>query len=97
MMPTMLSANQPAQFARIEIVHRRHRAELGQEPQRHQRHHRQGVEIRVVVSGEDSRPVFRQALAIAHCKAKRDEDHRAHYDCEEQEPEQPRERVLAHG
>jgi hypothetical protein len=86
-----------AQFARIEIIHRPHRPELRQEPPRHQRHHRQRIEIRVVVAGEHGGAVLRQPLAMAHCQPKRNEDHRAHHQREEQEPEQPRERVLAHG
>jgi len=86
-----------AQPARIEVVHRRDGTELGQEPERHERHHRQRIEIRVVIAGEHGRSGLRQSLAVAHCETKRDQDHRARDHGEEQEPEQPRERVLAHG
>jgi len=55
-----------AHFARGEIVDRRHRPQLRQEMQRHQRHERQRIEVGVVVGGEHRRPVFREALAIAH-------------------------------
>jgi hypothetical protein len=86
-----------AQAARIEIVHRRDGAELGQEPERHQRHQRERIEIGIVIAGEHRRPVARQSLAMAHREPERDEDDRAHHDREKQEPEQPGEGVPAHG
>jgi hypothetical protein len=97
MMPTMLSANHPRSLLVKEIIHGRHRADLGQQAQGHQRHHGKGIEIGIVVAGKHGRAVGGEPVAVAHGEAKRDQDHRAHDDGEEQEPQQPDQRVLAHG
>jgi hypothetical protein len=75
-----------AQLAREEIVESRDRTELRQEPERHQRHDGERIEIGVVIAGEHGRSVLRQTLAVAHGQAQRDQDHRPHHHGEEQKP-----------
>jgi hypothetical protein len=50
-----------------------------------------------VVARKHRRPILRQALAVPHRQAERDQDHRAHDHGEEQIAQQPDEGVRAHG